>query len=223
MHERGALHTAMLHFLFGFGGPVTLQHAVRVFSPLTKKSDLKTEARQRRFRRAVTFLSGKRPSWNTGVIRLLSKRTEVHGRSTSAKLASTPVPSHDWEPLPPSSGADCYVNRPEERMKSWAEEDKGGQTKGRPTQTQEAPLLCGKCFIMAAKAFYCSFLCLSRGPWEFRPPSVQGVVKKYIYIMGHVQTGRIIDLIIICPQDISLPSCSLWVYLKSSSDSVTRS
>lgn len=32
MHERGVLHILMLHFLFGFGKPVMLQHVVHVLA-----------------------------------------------------------------------------------------------------------------------------------------------------------------------------------------------
>lgn len=85
------------------------------------------------------------------------------------------MPSH-WEPWPSSSGGDYYVSSPEERISRWVEEDKGGRTDwARPTQTQEVPLLCGKCFIITAKAFCLShrFLFL-KDPRECSLPSVHG-------------------------------------------------
>lgn len=112
-------------------------------SPLTTSNNQNRSEnrgyRRRRFQRAPTFLSGKwlRSILKHRVIRLQRRSTSrvteeklrLGSGGLAATLASLSVPSHDGEPLPPSSGADYYVNGPEERMKRWAEEDKGGQTK----------------------------------------------------------------------------------------------
>lgn len=131
-------------------------------------------------------------------------------------MALLSVPSHDQEPLPPSSGADYYVNRPEERMKRWAEEDKGGQTKPGLHKHRKYHCCVGSASSLLQRLSTAHSFLFIKGPREFWSPSVQGVfLKKKKTITGHVQTERIIDLIIICPQDISLSSCSLWVYLRN--------
>lgn len=60
------------------------------------------------------------------------------------------------------------------RKQAWGkDEEMGGGGQGwtdwaRPTQTQEVPLLCGKYFIITAKAFYFSHCFLFiKDPWEF--------------------------------------------------------
>lgn len=82
----------------------------------------------------------------------------------------------------------------------------------RPTQTQEVPPLCGKCFIITAKA-----LCLSHRAPLLKdpplPPSVHGVVKNIISADIHSDRSR--ALLHICLH-IPLWPCSLWVYLENS-------
>lgn len=108
------------------------------------------------------------------------------------------------------------------RKQAWGkDEEMGGGGQGwtdwaRPTQTQEVPLLCGKCFIITAKVFYFShsFLFI-KDPWEFWFSVSWGRCKEYYRQTDrHIQTHRIIDLIIICPRESSLSFCCLRAYLE---------
>lgn len=61
--------------------------------------------------------------------------------------------SYDWDPQPSGSGRGYYISRIDGGIRRGVEKWKGGWTDqqgscGRLTQTQEVPLLCGKCFII---------------------------------------------------------------------------